>query len=179
MKENTTAGDVCNVSTEPKPASSFTKSANEKWYEKLDFEDTSERENAGKGLIDAPEELEIVTPDGRVVWSQKAYGFLDELQTAPASVNPSLWENVRNNHKYGLFKVTDGIYQVRGYDMANITFIEGDTGWIIFDTSMTTECAKAARDLVEKNLGEKPVRAVLISHSHIISIIPLILIWCI
>ena len=167
MKENTTAGDVCNVSTEPKPASSFTKSANEKWYEKLDFEDTSERENAGKGLIDAPEELEIVTPDGRVVWSQKAYGFLDELQTAPASVNPSLWENVRNNHKYGLFKVTDGIYQVRGYDMANITFIEGDTGWIIFDTSMTTECAKAARDLVEKNLGEKPVRAVLISHSHI------------
>ncbi|MBQ6639317.1 MAG: MBL fold metallo-hydrolase [Lachnospiraceae bacterium] len=167
MKENTTTGAVCNVSTEPKPASSFTKSANEKWYEKLDFEDTSERENAGKGLIDAPEELEIVTPDGRVVWSQKAYGFLDELQTAPASVNPSLWENVRNNHKYGLFKVTDGIYQVRGYDMANITFIEGDTGWIIFDTSMTTECAKAAKDLVEKNLGEKPVRAVLISHSHI------------
>ena len=74
---------------------------------------------------------------------------------------------MQNNHKYGLFEVTDGIYQVRGYDMANVTFIEGKTGWIIFDTSMTLETAEAAKALVDKNLGEKPVKAVLISHSHI------------
>ena len=156
-----------NLTAEKKPASSYTKSANEEWYNKLDFDDTSERDNAVRGLIDAPEELEILAEDGHVVWSQKAYAFLDGQEKAPDTVNPSLWENVQNNHAYGLFEVTDGIYQVRGYDMANITFIEGDTGWIIFDTSMTLECAKAARELVDKNLGEKPIKAVLISHSHI------------
>ena len=155
------------MNRESKPASSYTRLANEAWYKKLDFNDRRERENAEKGLVDAPEELEIMSEDGRVVWSQKAYAFLDGQEKAPDSVNPSLWDNVQNNHKYGLFKVTDGIYQVRGYDMANITFIEGDTGWIIFDTSMTVECAKAARDLVDKNLGVKPIKAVLISHSHI------------
>ena len=155
------------MNMEPKAASEHTRSANEAWYKKLDFNDTRERDNAAKGLIDAPAELEITTETGHVVWSQKAYAFLDGQETAPDTVNPSLWDNVQNNHKYGLFKVCDGIYQVRGYDMANVTFIEGDTGWIIFDTSMTVECAKAARDLVDKNLGVKPIKAVLISHSHI------------
>ena len=155
------------LNADSKPASDFTVAANEAWYGKLNFDDKSERENAERGLIDAPEELEILAEDGHVVWSQKAYAFLDESEEAPDSVNPSLWENVQNNHKYGLFEVTDGIYQVRGYDMANVTFIEGDTGWIIFDTSMTLETAEAAKALVDKNLGEKPVKAVLISHSHI------------
>ena len=151
-----------------KPASEKTVAENLKWYDKLDFTDKSEWENANRGLIDAPEELEIVSEeDGRIIWSQKAYSFVDELEEAPDSVNPSLWENVKNNHVYGLFEVTGGIYQVRGYDMANITFIESDNGWIIFDTSMTRECAEAAKALVEKNLGERPVKAVLISHSHI------------
>ena len=162
-----TEGGKTEMNPESKPASEFTKNANKAWYGKLDFDDDSERDNAERGLIDAPEELEILAEDGHVVWSQKAYAFLDESEEAPDSVNPSLWENVQNNHKYGLFEVTDGIYQVRGYDMANITFIEGDTGWIIFDTSMTMETAEAAKALVDKNLGEKPVKAVLISHSHI------------
>ena len=155
------------LNADPKPASDITAAMNEEWYSKLDFNDKSERENAQRGLIDAPEELEILAEDGHVVWSQKAYAFLEETGKAPDSVNPSLWENVQNNHKYGLFEVTDGIYQVRGYDMANVTFIAGDTGWIIFDTSMTLETAEAAKALVDKNLGEKPVKAVLISHSHI------------
>ena len=155
------------LNADPKPASDITAAMNDAWYTKLDFNDKSERENAQRGLIDAPEELEILAEDGRVVWSQKAYAFLEEFGKAPDSVNPSLWENVQNNHKYGLFEVTDGIYQVRGYDMANVTFIAGNTGWIIFDTSMTLETAEAAKALVDKNLGEKPVKAVLISHSHI------------
>ena len=150
------------------PASEKTIKENQKWYEKLDFEDKSEWENANRGLIDAPEELEIVSEeDGHVVWSQKAFDFVEDYEEAPDSVNPSLWEDTKNNHVYGLFEVTDGIYQVRGYDMANITFIESDNGWIIFDTSMTQECAEAAKALVEKNLGVRPVKAVLISHSHI------------
>ena len=151
-----------------KEASEQTRAANEEWYKKLDFEDKSEWENANKGLIEAADELELVSEeDGRVIWSQKAYDFLDGQEKAPDTVNPSLWENVKNNHVCGLFEVTDGIYQVRGFDMANITFIEGKTGWIIFDTSMSKECAEAAKALVDKNLGEKPIKAVLISHSHI------------
>ena len=151
-----------------KEASEYTRKANEEWYDILDFDDRSEAENAVKGLIDAPEELELKDEeDGRIIWSQKAYSFLDNNVKAPATANPSLWENVKNNHACGLFKVVDGIYQVRGYDMANITFIESDNGWIIFDTSMGYECGKAARELVDKNLGKRPVKAVLISHPHV------------
>ena len=90
------------LNADPKPASDITAAMNEEWYSKLDFNDKSERENAQRGLIDAPEELEILAEDGHVVWSQKAYAFLEESGEAPDSVNPSLWENVQNNHKYGL-----------------------------------------------------------------------------
>lgn len=91
------------------------------------------------------------------------------MENADASdtANPSLWETMRNNHAYGLFKVVDGIYQVRGYDMANLTLVKGKTGWIVFDTLMTTECSKAAFALAEKHLGKRPVKAIIISHSHI------------
>ncbi len=150
-----------------KPATKFTAEKNREMYDILDFKDTQESDFATKGLIDAPEELEIKDEQGRVVWSQKAYDFLDEYDEAPDSANPSLWQNTKNNHAYGLFEVTDGIYQVRGYDMANITFIEGDTGWIIFDTSMGQQVAQAAKELVDKNFGEKPVKAVLVSHPHV------------
>ena len=167
-KEKTGDDGEASVAALSNPATKHTKEANKAWYDKLDFEDKSEWENANRGLIEAPEELELVSEeDGRVIWSQKAYSFLDGQEKAPDTVNPSLWENVKNNHVCGLFEVTDGIYQVRGYDMANITFIEGNTGWIIFDTSMGQECAEAAKQLVDKNLGKKPVKAVLISHSHI------------
>ena len=150
-----------------KPATDITAEKNKEWYDILDFDDTQEAEFAKKGLIDAPEELDMKDKDGLTIWSQKAYDFLDDYDEAPDSANPSLWENTKNNHAYGLFEVTDGIYQVRGYDMANVTFIEGDTGWIIFDTGMGKEVAQAARELVEKNLGERPVKAVLISHPHV------------
>ena len=91
--------------------------------------------------------------DGTLIWSQEAYAFLDEYEAAPDSVNPSLWENTRNNHAYGLFEVCDGIYQVRGYDMANLTVIKGDTGWIVFDPLMSVECSQATMQLIEENLA--------------------------
>ena len=155
------------LTREKKGASAFTKKKNYGFYRVLDFSDKREAEYAKRGLIEAPEELELTAKDGRVIWSQKAYDFLDEYEEAPDTVNPSLWENTRNNHVYGLFKVVDGIYQVRGYDMANLTLIEGEKGWIIYDTTMTVECALAGMQLVEKNLGKRPVRAVLISHPHV------------
>ena len=116
----------------------------------LDFDDKTEYEFATKGLIDAPEVLEIKNENGEVVWSQQAYSFVDNYEECPETVNPSLWENTKNNHAYGLFEVCENIYQVRGYDMANLTLIRGDTGWIVFDPLMSVECTVAAMQLVEK-----------------------------
>ncbi len=155
------------LTAESKDATDSTVKVNSAVYSLLDFENTTESEFAAKGLIDAPETLELKDEDGKVVWSQSAYSFLDDYEKAPDTVNPSLWENTKNNHYYGLFEVVPGIYQVRGYDMANLTLIKGDTGWIIFDPLMSVECSKAAMELVEKNLGKLPVMAVVISHSHV------------
>lgn len=155
------------LTSESKDATKYTAEINSALYSTLDFDDNSEYENATKGLIDAPESLELKDDSGNVIWSQKAYSFLDDYDEAPSSVNPSLWENTKNNHAYGLFEVTEGIYQVRGYDMANLTLVKGDTGWIVFDPLMSTECTQAAMQLVEKNLGKLPVKAVIISHPHV------------
>lgn len=155
------------LTADVKPATDFTAKANAAIYDELDFDDKQEYEFATRGLIDAPETLELKDEDGKILWSQEAYAFMDDYEKAPDSVNPSLWENTKNNHAYGLFEVTDGIYQVRGYDMANLTVVKGDTGWIVFDTLMSVECSQAAMQLIEKNLGKFPVKAVIISHSHV------------
>lgn len=166
IAEDTDIITELDLNTESKEATDYTVEVNSAIYSVLDFEDTQEAEFAAKGLIDAPEVLELTDDEGNVIWSQEAYSFLDDYEEAPDTVNPSLWENTKNNHAYGLFEVTDGIYQVRGYDMANLTVVAGDTGWIVFDALMSVECTQAAMQLVEKNLGERPVKAVIISHSH-------------
>lgn len=150
---------------ESKEATQYTTDANNKVYTMLDFDDKTEFDNATRGLIASPERLEIKNEAGTVVWSQDAFSFVEK--DAPNSANPSLWRDTQLNHKYGLFEVVDGIYQVRGYDMANITFIKGDTGWVVLDPLMTTECAKAAYELVKENLGDYPIKAVIFSHSHV------------
>lgn len=149
-----------------KKATGITKKINEEIYNLLDFNDGREMEFAKRNLIAAPKELEIKDESGKVVWSQKAYAFLED-RDAPDTVNPSLWRNTQMNHLYGLFEVTDGIYQVRGYDMTNITFIRGDTGWIVFDPLISTECSKAALELVNQELGERPVTGIVMSHPHV------------
>jgi len=159
--------DGLDLNREVKPATAFTAQANAAVYDELDFSDKQEYAFATRGLIDAPETLELKDEDGRMIWSQDAFTFLNDYEKAPDSVNPSLWENTINNHVYGLFEVADGIYQVRGYDMANLTVVKGDTGWIVFDTLMSVECSQAAMQLIEKNLGHFPVKAVVISHSHV------------
>lgn len=155
------------LTAETKEATEHTAQVNSAVYSLLDFQDTTEYENATRGLLAAPETLELTDDEGQVIWSQAAYAFLEDYQEAPDTVNPSLWENTKNNHAYGLFEVTDGIYQVRGYDMANLTLIRGDTGWIVFDPLMSVECAQAAMALVNETLGERPVQAVIISHPHV------------
>lgn len=154
-----------------KSATAATVQANEGVYALLDFSNEDELACAKRGLLAAPEVLEIPDEAGKVVWSQKAYAFLDDAEGSPAdapeTANPSLWRNAQLNHLYGLFEVVDGIYQVRGYDMTNITFVRGETGWIVFDPLMSVECAKAAFQLVKSNLGECPVSAIIMSHPHV------------
>lgn len=154
-----------------KNASAMTADANEAVYALLDFSDERERDFASRNLIAAPETLELTDESGKVVWSQKAYAFLDGADgspaEAPATANPSLWRNAQLNHLYGLFEVVEGIYQVRGYDMTNITFVAGDTGWIVFDPLMSVECSRAAFELVTENLGSRPVTGIVMSHPHV------------
>ena len=154
-----------------KGAAPATVEANDVVYALLDFSDERERDFAARNLIAAPGELEIVDDAGKVIWSQKAYAFLDAADgspaEAPATANPSLWRNTQLNHLFGLFEVVDGIYQVRGYDMTNITFVRGDTGWIVFDPLMSVECSRAAFALVTEHLGERPVTGIVMSHPHI------------
>ncbi len=153
------------LNADMKDPTQYTVEENNKVYALLDFDDERELENAQRGLISAPDSLVIKDENGKVVWSQDAYSCL--AKDAPESANPSLWRNAQFNHIYGLFEVVDGIYQVRGYDMSNITFIKGNTGWIVYDPLMTVECAKAAYELVKEEIGDYPVKAVLYSHSHV------------
>ena len=158
---------LSNLNESQKEATEKTAEINRSYYSLLDFDDETEFEFATRGLIAAPEVLELKDSAGRVVWSQKAYGFVDELEMAPDTANPSLWRHTILNHAYGLFEVCKGIYQVRGYDLTNLTLIEtASGGWIIFDPLMSVECAEAAMDLVEENLGKRPVLAIVISHPH-------------
>lgn len=159
---------LSNLNETQKEATEKTAEINRSYYSLLDFDDETEFEFATRGLIAAPEVLELKDSAGRVVWSQKAYGFVDELEMAPDTANPSLWRHTILNHSYGLFEVCKGIYQVRGYDLTNLTLIEtASGGWIIFDPLMSVECAEAAMDLVEENLGKRSVLAIVISHPHV------------
>ncbi len=155
------------TTAESKAATSHTAEANQSWYDVLDFDDESEKECALKGLIEAPEALVIYDEEGNEVWNVADYSFVNELETAPDSVNPSLWRNTLYNSYAGLFEVCEGIYQVRGYDMANATFIKTDNGWIVFDVLMCEQDMAAAKELMEKHFGQLDIKAVLYSHSHI------------
>ena len=121
----------------PKPASEATKAAHQKVIERLPFENTKDFELASRGLLKRPDQLVIKNAEGRVVWDMTGLDYLDNER--PHTVNPSLWRQAQLNALYGLFEVEEGIYQVRGYDLANVTFIRGDTGWIVVDPLTATE----------------------------------------
>ncbi|ELE5892084.1 MBL fold metallo-hydrolase [Vibrio fluvialis] len=153
---------------DPKPATQATIDANNAVKQSLPFSDKKDFENAQKGLIAKQDVVTIKNDKGDVVWDLEQYKqYITLNNPAPDSVNPSLWRNAQLNMINGLFEVTNGIYQVRGYDLSNITFIKGNTGWIVFDPLISQETAKAALDFVNEKLGKRPVVAVVYSHSHI------------
>jgi len=122
-------------------------------------------DDADRGFIGALQPCVVTAADGRVVWDNDVYGFLSG--EAPPSVHPSLWRQSTLAAKQGLYEVVDGIYQVRGLDLSNITFIEGDTGIIVIDPLVCTETAAAALALYRSHRGDRPVIAVIYTHSHV------------
>ena len=154
------------LTPDKKPATTITKQINEDAYQVLDFDDTQEEEFAKKGFITAPDSLQITDDDGNVVWNMDNYDFVRDADS-PDSANPSLWRNTKSNANYGLFQVSDDIYQVRGYDLSNMTFVRTDNGWIIMDCLASSDTAKAALELFKSEMGDIHIVAVIISHAHI------------
>lgn len=158
--------DFCRAQEQnTKPAHSVTSEINESVYEMLDFSDRQDFEDARRGFIGSIETMVIKDEAGRVVWDMEAYDFLDSK--AFETVNPSLWRQEQLNNIHGLFEVHPNIYQVRSFDLANMTLIKGNTGWIIIDPLMTKETASAALQLAEEHLGKRPVVAVFYTHTHV------------
>lgn len=131
----------------------------------LPFDDGVDLQEAERGLIAREDSLSITGAEGQVVFDQDAYRFIQGA--APGSVNPSLWRQAQLNNHHGLYKVTDGVYQLRGYDLAVMSLIESDNGWIVVDPLTTEETASRAMAFARKHLGNKPVVAVIFTHSHV------------
>ena len=144
-------------------ASASTVAANALAIKGLDMGQRQDFEDAQRGLI-AKATGKIVAADGTVLNDLDAYGFLGAA--APDTVNPSLWRHAQLNATAGLYKVVDGVYQLRGFDIANITLIEGKTGWIVVDALTSRESAAAAMAFAAQHLGKKPVSALVLTHAH-------------
>ncbi|MEV7671028.1 alkyl sulfatase dimerization domain-containing protein [Streptomyces sp. NPDC088752] len=130
----------------------------------LPFEDTTDFENADRGFIGALIPGVVESADGRIVWDNDAYDFLKG--ECPRTANPSLWRQAQLASKQGLYEVTEGIYQVRGLDLSNMTLVEGERGVIVIDPLISAETAAAALALYREHRGEKPVTGLIYTHSH-------------
>ena len=150
----------------PKPPTETIERAHKEHLGSLPFEDTADFADADRGFIASLQPCVIKAADGRVVWDNDVYSFL--AGDAPPSVHPSLWRQSMLAAKQGLYEVVEGIYQVRGLDLSNISFIETDTGVIVIDPLVSTEVAAAALKLYRENRGgDRPVVAVIYTHSHV------------
>ncbi len=148
------------------PASAFTTERNAAAV--IDFDDPTDWDGASRGLIEQHASGRIER-NGRPVWDVAHHDFLrtDDAVTPPDTCHPSLWRQGRLNAIHGLFEVADGVWQARGYDISNITFIAADSGWLIIDPLTSEECAAACLELADRHLGARPVTAVIYTHSHV------------
>ena len=149
----------------PKEASGSVVAQQAAMLKALPFSDTGDFDDASRGFLGTLEHARIANAQGRAVWSLEPYGFLSD-DKAPATVNPSLWRQSRLNMQHGLFEVVPGVYQVRGFDIANMTLIEGERGVIVVDTLTSIEGAHAAMELYFEQRGRRPVAAVIFTHTH-------------
>jgi alkyl sulfatase BDS1-like metallo-beta-lactamase superfamily hydrolase len=159
------AGDSSADSQGHTAPTAATIAANRSVAAELDLEDKQDFEDARRGFIASDPELVVRGPAGETIWDLPANGFI--TGPAPDSVNPSLWRQARLNNIHGLFRVADGLYQLRGFDLSNMTLIEGRTGWIVVDPLTARETAAAAIAFARRHLPEKPIVAMIFTHSHI------------
>lgn len=145
-------------------ASDATKAANQALKDYLPFDDTSDFDNAQRGLIATLPGGVIKGDDGKTVFDIQQFDFLEG--DAPDTVNPSLWRQSKLNATSGLFEVSEGIYQVRAFDLANMSFIRGEKGWIVVDPLTANETAVAGFELLKKHVEDAPITAVIVTHSH-------------
>ncbi|MDR0225965.1 MAG: MBL fold metallo-hydrolase [Burkholderiaceae bacterium] len=150
----------------PQPASAATQAAQRAALDRQPLDDAQALADAQRGLVASADSLVVRNAEGQPLWAMQAYGFLAADQ-APDTVHPSLWRQAQRNRISGLFQVAEGLYQVRGLDLSNMTILEGDTGLIVVDPLMYTETARAAMDLYFQHRPRRPVRAVVYSHSHV------------
>ena len=151
--------------TPPKPASDHTRALHSQ-AAVMSFDDPGDLDRASRGLI-ATHPTGVLEHEGRVVWETARYDFMRDDAPAPDTVHPGLWRQGRLNCIHGLFEVTDGVWQARGYDLSNITFIDTDDGWLIVDPLTTSGTAANCLQLANDTLGARPVSAVIYTHSHI------------
>ncbi len=148
-----------------KDPSSFVVEQQRELRERWPFDDARDVQDADRGFLGRLEPGVVRADDGRVVWDNDTYDFL--RGEAPDSVNPSLWRQSSLVARQGLYEVVEGIYQVRGLDLSNITFVEGDTGVLVIDPLISAETAAAALGLYREHRGDRPVTGVIYTHSHI------------
>jgi alkyl sulfatase BDS1-like metallo-beta-lactamase superfamily hydrolase len=155
-----------------KDATAATRAANAAVLEALDFANVNQVAgidgvaDAARGFIATRPELVITAEDGREVWDLTSYAFLDQ-EDAPPTVNPSLWRHARLNMNNGLFEVVEGVYQVRSFDLSNMTIVEGESGIIVIDPLVSVEAARAGLELYYEHRPALPVAAVIYTHSHV------------
>jgi alkyl sulfatase BDS1-like metallo-beta-lactamase superfamily hydrolase len=150
--------------TAGKPASKATVDSQQRLKSELPVEDGRDAAFADRGYLGTLADPIIKTRDGKPVWNLDAYAWMDGK--APDTVNPSLWRHMNLLRKHGLYALSDNMWQVRGFDVSNMTVIKGKTGWILIDPLTTRDTAAAALRLVNEKLGARPVTAVIYSHSH-------------
>ena len=152
------------ASPTPKPPTGFTVAANS--AAAISFDDPGDFDRATRGLI-------AQLDGGRVTWGRHLvfdvarHAFVAESEQAPPSVHPGLWRQARLNVNHGLFEVAEGVWQVRGYDLANITFVAGSDGWLVIDPLTNAACAAAALGLANRTLGARPVNSIIYTHPHV------------
>ena len=158
-------GDEQSTGTSSSTATAQTMAINAEIAKQLPLDDQQDFEDATRGLIASQKPLVVKNADGKVLWDMEKYAFVEGA--APDSVNPSLWRQAKLNNIHGLFEVTPGIYQLRGFDLANITLIQGKTGWILVDPLTTAPTARNALAFAREQLGDQKISAIIFTHSHI------------
>ncbi|MFF3956105.1 alkyl/aryl-sulfatase [Streptomyces sp. NPDC001890] len=148
-----------------KPAQQPVVDGNSAILRRFPFDDTRDLDDARRGFMGTATETVIRDADGSTVWDLGAYGFL--TGDCPGTANPSLWRQSRLSAAHGLFEVVEGIYQIRGFDLSNMTVVEGERGVLVIDPLISAQTAAAALALYREHRGDRPVTGVLYTHSHV------------